>query len=47
MYLKNGKVKIELGLAKGKSLYDKRETLKKRSADREIEKVMKEAKGRR
>jgi SsrA-binding protein len=47
MYLKNGKVKIELGLAKGKSLYDKRETLKKRSADREIEKVMKDAKGRR
>ena len=47
IYLKNGKIKVELGLAKGKTLYDKRETLKKRSADREIEKVMKEAKGRR
>jgi SsrA-binding protein len=47
VYLKNGKIKIELGLAKGKSLYDKRETLKKRSADREIEKVMKDARGRR
>jgi SsrA-binding protein len=47
MYLKNGKIKVALGLAKGKTHYDKRETLKKRSADREIEKVMKEAKGRR
>lgn len=41
IYLKNGKIKIEIGLAKGKTLYDKREVLKKRSADREIEKVMK------
>jgi len=47
MYFKNGKIKVELGLAKGKTLYDKRQTLQKRSADREIEKVMKEAKGRR
>jgi SsrA-binding protein len=41
IYLKKGKIKIEIGLAKGKTLYDKREVLKKRSADREIEKVMK------
>jgi SsrA-binding protein len=40
--LKNGKIKIEIGLAKGKTLYDKREDLKKRSADREMEKAMKE-----
>ncbi len=40
-YLKKGKIKLEIGLAKGKTLYDKRETLKKRSADREMEKVMK------
>ncbi len=46
IYLKNGKIKVELGLAKGKTFYDKREDLKKRSADREIEKVMKSAKGR-
>ncbi len=46
MYLKHGKVKIEVGLAKGKTQYDKRENLKKRSADREIEKVMKAVKGR-
>ena len=46
MYLKDGKIKLEFGLAKGKTLYDKRENLKKRSADREIEKVMKGAKTR-
>lgn len=46
MYLKNGKIKVEIGLAKGKTQYDKRESLKKRSADREIEKIMKSAKGR-
>ncbi len=42
IYLKNGKIKIEIGLAKGKTLYDKREDLKRRSADREMEKAMKE-----
>jgi len=46
MYLKDGKIKVEVGLAKGKTPYDKRENLKKRSADREIEKVMKAVKGR-
>ncbi len=46
MYLKDGKIKVELGLAKGKTHSDKREDLKKRSADREIEKVMKSVKGR-
>ncbi len=45
MYLKRGKVKVEIGLAKGKTLYDKRENLKKRSADREIEKEMKGRQG--
>ncbi|MBI5968806.1 MAG: SsrA-binding protein SmpB [Deltaproteobacteria bacterium] len=45
IYLKNGIIKIEIGLGKGKTLYDKREDLKKRSADREIEKVMKGVKG--
>ena len=42
MYLKNGRVKIELAVAKGKKLYDKRETEKKREADREARAVMKE-----
>ena len=37
MYLKNGKAKIELGLAKGKKLYDKRESIKRKTEDRELE----------
>ena len=37
MYLKNGKAKIELGLAKGKNLYDKRESIKRKTEDRELE----------
>src|SRR5919202_4167676 len=35
MYFKNGRVKIALGLAKGKQAHDKRETIKRREADRE------------
>ncbi len=46
IYLKRGIIKIELGLAKGKTLYDKREDLKKKTAAREIEKVIKAAKTR-
>lgn len=41
LYLKNGKAKLEIALAKGKALYDKRETDKQRDAKREIEKAMK------
>jgi len=37
LYFLNGKVKVDLGLAKGKKLYDKRETLKKKTMEREIE----------
>ena len=40
MYLKNGKVKVELGLAKGKKLYDKRQDLAKKDAQRRIEREM-------
>ena len=36
-----GKVKVELGLAKGKRKYEKRETIKERESQREIERVMK------
>ncbi|MGQ9695147.1 MAG: SsrA-binding protein SmpB [Thermodesulfobacteriota bacterium] len=46
IYLKRGIIKIELGLAKGKTLQDKREDLKRKTADREIEKAMKAAKVR-
>jgi SsrA-binding protein len=35
MYFKNGRVKVALSLARGKKDYDKRETIKRRDADRE------------
>lgn len=38
-YLKNNKVKILLGIGKGKKNYDKRETIKKRDLDREARRV--------
>jgi SsrA-binding protein len=38
---KNGWAKVELGVARGKKLYDKRESLAKKSADREIARGMK------
>ena len=37
VYFKNGRVKIESGLARGKKLYDKRESIKKKDAGREAE----------
>jgi SsrA-binding protein len=40
VYFKDGKAKVELGLAKGKTSYDKRETIKERDADREVERAM-------
>ncbi|MCP9447549.1 MAG: SsrA-binding protein SmpB [Nitrospira sp.] len=39
-----GKVKVELGLAKGKKQYDRRESIKARDAGREIERIVKERK---
>lgn len=42
MYFKNGRVKIEIAVAKGKKLYDKRETERRREADREARAVMKQ-----
>lgn len=41
-YLKNGKVKIELAVARGKAQYDKRETIARRDADRRIQKELRE-----
>ncbi len=35
VYFKNGRAKVEIALAKGKKLYDKRETIKQRDLDRE------------
>lgn len=37
LYFSNGKVKVELGLCRGKKLYDKRESAAKAEASREIE----------
>ena len=37
MYLKNGKVKVEIALAKGRKLYDKREKARRKTIDRDIE----------
>jgi SsrA-binding protein len=42
IYWKNGRIKFEIGLAKGKKLYDKRETLKNRDIERETQAQMKE-----
>ena len=42
MYFKNGHVKVALGLAKGKQAHDKRETIKRREADRETRAAVKE-----
>ena len=43
MYFKdNGLVKVELALARGKKLYDKRESMKKRDTARDIERALKD-----
>jgi SsrA-binding protein len=41
MYWKNGKAKVELALAKGKEVRDKRRDIAKRDADRQIERALK------
>jgi SsrA-binding protein len=41
LYLKRGKAKIEVALAKGKKLYDRRDELKKRDLDRQTEREIK------
>ncbi len=42
VYFKRGYVKVELGLGRGKKLYDKREDIKKKEAKRSIEQAMKQ-----
>ena len=37
VYLKNGRAKLEIAIAKGKKLHDKRETIARRDAEREME----------
>ena len=41
MYMKKNKIKLEIGLAKGKKLYDKREDIEKKDVKRKIERYMK------
>jgi SsrA-binding protein len=41
MYLKNGKVKVSIALARGKKLYDKRDDLRKKDDQRDIARAMK------
>ena len=44
LYLKDGLVKLEIALAKGKLLHDKRETIKKRDNEREAKREIKDKK---
>lgn len=41
IYMKKNKIKLEIGLAKGKKLYDKREDMVKKDVKRKIERYMK------
>jgi SsrA-binding protein len=41
IYFKNGRAKVEIGLAKGKKLYDKREAIARKTMRREIERTLK------
>ena len=43
LYFKNGKVKVALGLARGKQMHDKREAIKKRETDRETRAAVKQS----
>ena len=42
MYLKDGKVKVQLGLCKGKQLHDKRDSIAKKDSDLEIRRALKQ-----
>ncbi len=41
VYFKNNKIKVLLGLGKGKAQYDKRKTIQKRESDREMQRALK------
>ena len=42
LYLKHGRAKVEIGLAKGKRQYDKRASISERESQRQIERALKE-----
>jgi len=41
VYTNNGKIKVEFGIGKGKKMFDKRETIKKRETDKEMRRELK------
>ena len=47
LYLKGSRAKLEVSLARGKKLYDKRETIMRRETEREMERAVKQRRGRR
>ena len=42
LYLKDGRAKVEIALARGKKQYDKRQTIAKRDSKRQVERALKE-----
>lgn len=44
IYFKDSRVKLEIGVGRGKKLHDKRETLKRKEADREVARAVRDAK---
>ena len=42
LYLKDGRAKVEIALARGKKLYDKRRTIAERDSKRQVERALKE-----
>jgi SsrA-binding protein len=42
LYLKDGRAKVEIGLARGKKLYDKREAIARRDSQRQVDRAIKE-----
>lgn len=42
LYLKNGRAKLEVALARGKKLHDKRQSLAKRDTDRQVQRALRE-----
>jgi len=45
IYFKDGKAKVEIALAKGKTMHDKRDTIKKRESDRDLKAAFKTSGG--
>ncbi len=43
IYWKNGRIKFEIGVAKGKKLYDKRETEMRKAIDKETQQELKQS----